>query len=153
MGRLRGRRTVCVSVNHMDQWSVSSVRLSPSSLGWRCCIWSSVKERGCRAQTPTVNSWTTIDGKTPTLLLFVIYSSAPKKIITSSSPFLPSHPIPGLSWCFQWRGSCSTSPPRPSLLPSSPLPTCSPSSLATSTARGWSCYRTSYSELRPRTWR
>lgn len=33
------------------------------SLVWRCSIWSWVKERGCKALTPTVSSWTTIDGK------------------------------------------------------------------------------------------
>lgn len=129
-----------------------------SSLVWHCCIWSWVKERGCKAPTPTVNSWTTIDGKQ---LLSPIVITTPPSVLSCLHVFCFSHPLhffkylllrrPGLNWCFQWRGSCSAFPPHPSPLPSSPLPTCSPSCRATSIGRGWSCCRTSYSELHQHT--
>lgn len=127
-----------------------------SSLVWHCCIWSWVKERGCKAPTPTVNSWTTIDGKhllspvvitTPPWVLHVFCFSHPLHFFK----YLLFLRLPGLNWCFQWRGSCSAFPPHPSPLPSSPLPTCSPSCRATSIGRGWSCCRTSYSELHQHT--
>lgn len=74
---------------------------------------------------------------------------SPCNLPPSNLPILPSL-VPslhtGLSWCSRWRGSFWAFPPPPSLLPSSLPPTCSLSSRATSTGRGWNCCRTNYSE-------
>lgn len=133
------------------------------SLVWHCSIWSWVKERGCKALIRTVNSWTTIDGKLlvcrshPTLLpkWFCSLRQNVSSLFSSSHFvflfFQPQTFCPGLSWCFQWRGSCSASPAHRSPPPSSCLLTCSLSSPATSIARGWICYRTSYSEFHGQT--
>lgn len=57
------------------------------SLVWLYCISSWVKERGCRAQTPTVNSWMTIDGKQ---LVTVISATLCVVISHSKITLLPS---------------------------------------------------------------
>lgn len=78
--------------NVVQHTHITRTSLFLSSLVWHCCIWSWVKERGCKAPTPTANSWTTIDGKelhslvvitTPPWVLCFFSSSAFRTLFTS----------------------------------------------------------------------